>query len=252
LRVNARAASPALESCEIVWWRGYVKGRFQAYAGAAPEGELIAESPAIRWRTSALPEPTEVAVGALRALTDRLSEAGWQAQEGQADPWFGLRLSRPATAEVEAPTQVRVATTATRARSRPSPEREPRLDDALLAELRVELEEARAAVRQERDRRIDAEADVLRLKEPPRPRPAPRLSVWALLATYAIAVLAAALVGLAGFESIYGAVVAALTTLAVVVAIDSWIVARRHTSAARQDRPRSGRTPEAGVHVYGR
>jgi hypothetical protein len=250
--MNARAASPALERCEIVWWRGYVKGRFQAYAGAAPERDLIAESPAIRWRSSALPEPTEAAVAALDALTDRLSEAGWQAQEGQADPWFGLRLSRPATAEVEAPTRVRVATTPTRARSRPSPEREPRLDDALLAELRAELEEARAAVRQERDRRIDAEADVLRLEEPPRPRPTPRLSVWALLATYAIAVLAAAFVGLAGFESIYGAVVAALTTLAVVVAIDSWIVARRHTSAARQDRPRSGRTPEAGVHVYGR
>ena len=40
------------------------------------------------------------------------------------------------------------------------------------------------------------------------------------------------MVGLVGFESIYGASVAALTTLAVVIAIDSWVVARRETSAA--------------------
>ena len=250
--MNVRAASPARESCEIVWWRGYVTGRFQAYAGATPERKLIAESPTIRWRSSLPPEPTEAAVAALDALTDRLGEAGWQAQEGQADPWFGLRLSRPAAAEAEAPTQVHAATTPTPIRNRPSPEPEPRLDDALLAELRAQLDEARAAVRQERDRRIDAEAEALRLNEPPRPRPTKPLSIWALLAAYTIAVLAAALVGLAGFESIYGAVVAALTTLAVVIAIDSWIVARRRTSAARQDRPLSERTPEAGVHIYGR
>jgi hypothetical protein len=253
LRVNARAESPAPESCEIVWWRGYVKGRFQAYAGAAPDKELIAESPAIRWRSPSPPEPTEAAVAALEALTDRLSEAGWHAQERPPDPWFGLQLSRPAAeAEAETPTQVHAATTPTPIRSRPSPEREPRLDDALLAELRAQLEEAQAAVRQERDRRIDAEAEALRLKEPPRPRPTQHLSVWALLAAYAIAVLAAALVGLAGFESIYGALVAAMTTLAVVVAIDSWIVAQRRTSAARQDRLPSERTPETGVHLLPR
>jgi hypothetical protein len=249
LRVNPRAASPALESCQIVWWRGYVKGRFQAYAGAAPERELIAESPAIRWRSSTPPEPTEAAVAALDALTNRLSEAGWQPQQGQVDPWFGLRLSRPAAANAEAPTHVHAGTTPTRARSRRSPEREPRLDDALFAELRAEIEDARAAVRQERDRRFEAEAEALRLKEPPARPPTQPLSERALLAAYAIAVLAAALVGLVGFDSIYGAIVAALTTLAVVVAIDSWIVARRRTSAGRKARQRPERTPETGVHV---
>jgi len=247
--MNARVASPELESCEIVWWRGYVQGRFQAYAGVGPESELIAESPAIRWRSSAPPERTEAAVAALVALTDRLSEDGWQAQAGQANPWFGLRLARPASAQAQAPTRIHAPTTPTPVRSGPSPEREPRLDDALLVELRAQLDDARVAARQERDRRVEAEAEALRLKEPPRPRQAQPLSVWALLAAYAIAVLAAALVGLAGFGSIYGAVVAAMTTLAVVVAIDSWIVARRRTPATRQVGPRSERTREAGVHV---
>lgn len=236
--MNARTAPRALESCEIVWWRGYVKGRFQAYAGAAPERELIAESPAIRCRSSTPPEPTAAAVAALDALTEQLSETGWQAQEGQTHPWFGLRLSR--LVEAKAPPHAQAKTTPTR--SRPSSEREPKLDDALLAELRVELEDARTAVRQERHRRLDAEAETLRLMEPPRQRPTLPLSLW-LLASYGIAVLAAAFVGLVGFGSIYGAAVAALTTLAVVVAIDSWIVARRRISAIRQDTLRSDRSP---------
>jgi hypothetical protein len=241
LRVNARAAPAALESCEIVWWRGYVTGRFQAYAGVAGERELIAESPAIRWRSSTPPEPTEAAVAALDALTHRLSKAGWQSQEGQAHPGFGLRLARPALAETQGPAQIHAATQ-TRARSRPAHELEPRLDVVLLAELRAQVDEARAAARHEHDRRLEAEAEALRLKEPPGPRPTQPLSVWVLVAAYAIAVLAAALVGLTGFGSIYGAVVAAMTTLAVVVAIDSWIVARRRTFAARRVGPRSERT----------
>ncbi len=74
---------------------------------------------------------------------------------------------------------------------------------------------------------------MLRLKEPPPRRPATQpLSAWALRAAYVIAVAAAAAVGLLGFESVYGAVVAALTTLAVTLAIDSWVVARRRKAVA--------------------
>lgn len=209
-----------LEHCEIVWWRGYVKGRFTAYGAAR---EPIAESPAIRWRSSAPPEPTEAAVAALEALTARLSDAGWQLEERDADPWFALHLSRPA--ETDAPLPIRPAL---------QPPAEPALDEALLVELRAELDDARAAARRERDRRLDAEAEVLRLKEPPPRRPATQpLSAWALLGAYAIVVAAATLVGLLGFESVYGAVVAGLTTLAVVVAIDSWIVARRRREPAQ-------------------
>jgi hypothetical protein len=51
-----------------------------------------------------------------------------------------------------------------------------------------------------------------------------------LLAVYAISVVAAALVGLVGFESAYGAAVAALTVLALSIAVDSWIAARRHAA----------------------
>jgi len=230
----SRTASPALESCEIVWWRGYVTGRFHAYAGAAAERKLIAESPSIRSRSSAPPERTEAAVAALDALIERLSEAGWQVEDDQPEPWFGLRLSRPSVAAEEKPTRVYPAPTPlpARALSRTPGELEPRLDDALLAELRAELAEARDVVRQERDRRLEAEVEVLRLKEPPPRRPPRPLSFWVRLTAYAIVVLAAALVGLVGFESIYGAVVAALATLAIVIAIDSWVVARREPSAA--------------------
>ena len=233
--MTSRTASPALESCEIVWWRGYVTGRFHAYAGAAPETELIAESPSIRWRSSAPPVRTEAASDALDALIERLSEAGWQVEDGEAEPWFALRLSRLSFSSEEKPTTVYPAPTPMPAQAlrRPPSEPEPRLDDALLAELRAELAEARDVVRQERDRRLEAEVEVLRLKEPlPRRRPPRPLSFWVRLAAYAIVVFAAAMVGLVGFESIYGASVAALTTLAVVIAIDSWVVARRETSAA--------------------
>jgi len=218
--MRPRTAPRALESCEIIWWRGYVKGRFQAYAGAAEARVLIAESSAFRWRSSEPPEPTEAATAALDALTDELAESGWRMEEHQTEPWFGLRLSRPAVAEVPGP-------------ERPEPSRESELDHALLAELRAELDDAREAARRERDRRLEAEVEALRLEEPPpRHRPTQPLSAWALLGSYGIAVAAAAVVGLVGFGSIYGAVVAALTTLAVVISVDSWIVARRRGPAA--------------------
>jgi len=224
--VNSQASE--LEICEVVWWRGYVKGRFQAYAGSGPAAELIAESPAIKWRSSAPREPTAAATAALDALTAELAETGWQVEEREAGPWFGLRLSRPAVV-MEAPT---APTTPTAVRPARAPAAESNLDEALLAELRAELDDARAAARRERGRRLDAESEVLRLQESPPRRPATQpLSAWALRAAYAIAVAAAAVVGLLGFGSTYGAVVAALTTLAVMVAIDSWIVARRRQPA---------------------
>lgn len=229
MRANSQAGE--LETCEVVWWRGYVKGRFQAYAGSGAAAELIAESPAIKWRSSAPPAPTAAATAALDALTAELAEAGWQVEEREAGPWFGLRLSRPAVV-VEAPTAVVVDAPIAVRPAPPSPA-ESNLDEALLAELRAELDDARAAARRERNRRIDAEAEVLRLQEPPPRRPATQpFSAWALLAAYAIVVAAGAIVGLLGFESVYGAVVAGLTTLAVVVAMDSWIVARRRKPAA--------------------
>jgi hypothetical protein len=228
--MTAKAASRGLETCEIVWWRGYVKGRFQAVGGAGPERVLLAESPAIRWRSSSPPEPTEAATAALDALTAQLAEADWEVEDRADGSWFGLRLSRPALGPAAAP--VRPAPDLQPA-PEPAPLPESKLDDALLAELRAELDDVRAAALRERDRRLDAEAEVLRLIEPPPRRPATQpLSAWALLAAYAIVVVAGALVGLLGFESLYGGVVAGLTTLAVVVAIDSWIVARRRRPAS--------------------
>jgi hypothetical protein len=228
--VTQKAARRALEHCEIVWWRGYVKGRFLAYAGSGPAREPVGESPEIKWRSSKPPEPTEAAVAALDALTGELVDAGWQLEQGDAEPWFGLRLSRPAAATAPAPVRPAPASAPPAAALPPA---EAALDEALLAELRSELDDARASVRRERGLRLDAESEVLRLKEPPPRRPATQpLSSWALLAAYTIVVAAAALVGLLGFESVYGAVVAGLTMLAVVVAVDSWIVARRRRDPA--------------------
>ena len=224
-RVQADAVASQRETCEVVWWRGYVKGRFQAYGGAGDARELLAESPPIRWRSADPPEPTEAAVRALDELTARLAEGGWEVEDGASERWFRLRLSRPAAA---APQPL----------SRPAAAREPepqprQLDDALLADLRAQLAAAQAGVRLERDRRLEAEAEALRLREPPPTRRATQpLSAWALLAAYAIAVAAAGVVGYIGFASAYGAAVATLTALAVVVALDSWIVARRRATTA--------------------
>ena len=96
--MSSGIADQALDTCEIVWWSGYVKGRFQAYtrpASLAPE--LIEESPAIRWRSSSPPGPIEPAVAALDVLTHRLEETGWVVTGRSEETWFSLVLSRPAT-----------------------------------------------------------------------------------------------------------------------------------------------------------
>src|SRR3954452_18236059 len=91
------------ETCQIVWWKGYVKGRFVALLESEVRpAEVVGESPPIRLRGSGAPEPTESAVQALDALTESLVDAGWTLREPRADAWFGLVLSRPATEPVVA------------------------------------------------------------------------------------------------------------------------------------------------------
>jgi hypothetical protein len=93
--MGGTVTSQGLDTCEIVWWSGYVKGRFQAYARSTAElPRLIAESPAIRWRSSSPPGPTEAAVEALETLTSRLAEAGWVVVDRSGGTWFGMVLSR--------------------------------------------------------------------------------------------------------------------------------------------------------------
>jgi hypothetical protein len=231
--MSSGIAGQALETCQIVWWAGYVKGRFQAYTtqtSLAPE--LVDESPAIRWRSDLPPGPVEPAVAALEVLTRRLADAGWVVTGRSDETWYGLMLSRPA-AEGARPETLD---------DRPEPEvhREPapppeaHLDSALLTQLRSELEDARHAAELERTRRIEAESGALRLIPPQDDVPEPPRSRVLFFTLYAAAVAAAVLVFLVGFDSVYAAVDAGLTTAAVCVALDSWLVVHRRSRRAER------------------
>jgi hypothetical protein len=216
----------AVDTCEIVWWSGYVKGRFQAYTSRASEApELIAESPAIRWRASDPPGPTEAAVQALEVLTSRLAEEGWVVAERSGDTWFGLLLTRPSSRPHEVAADEHEAIVA-----EPVVE-EDRLESALLAELRRELREARDETERERRLRLEAESGALRLVEPLPVSVSEQTSMRprVVVVGYAVAIGIAAAIFLLGFQSLYASVVAALTTAAVSLALDSWLVARRRT-----------------------
>jgi hypothetical protein len=93
--MGGTVTSRRLDTCEIVWWSGYVKGRFQAYArSTAGVPRLVAESPAIRWRSSSPPGPIEAAVDALEVLTRALADAGWVVVDRSGETWFGMVLAR--------------------------------------------------------------------------------------------------------------------------------------------------------------
>ena len=218
-----------LDTCDIVWWSGYVRGRFQAFA-VSPSGvrRLIGESPQIHWRSTSPPGPTQTAVEALEALTSELAEAGWSVASRGEEKWFGLVLSRPVAA---GDGRTRSGNAEDDRDGAPSVRNEPQLDSALLAELHSALHLARRETELERSRRIDAESRASRLVASPRPTTTlpdlPRRPL--LLAAYAIAVAGAAAIFLIGFHSLYAAIVAALTAAALSLAADSWLVAHRRT-----------------------
>lgn len=85
----------ALETCEIVFWRGYVKCAFYA---VTTDGEPVG-SPSFRSR-----EPSPVRSGAVleahRALVERLQDEGWEpAARGRA--WYALTFNRRGWSPVE-------------------------------------------------------------------------------------------------------------------------------------------------------
>jgi hypothetical protein len=119
------------------------------------------------------------------------------------------------------------------------PQFEPHSDrereSALLLQLHTELVDARTETERERNRRLAAEAAPLRLV-PPEPRDdraASRSRLW--LVGYAIVVSFAAAIFLIGFHSVYAAVVAALTTSAIALAVDSWLVVFRLAAPRRNE-----------------
>lgn len=65
-------------TCQIVFWRGYRKARFYACVfDEADEPFAFAESPAFKAPRTPLPDATEQAVAAHDALTESLSQEGW-------------------------------------------------------------------------------------------------------------------------------------------------------------------------------
>jgi hypothetical protein len=85
-------AEPRVESCVIVWWRGYVKSQFQA---ATSEGEVISASPFFSWRHSDPPPESVPFSEHLAALFGTLEDRGWTPLEAR-DHWFAVRFERPA------------------------------------------------------------------------------------------------------------------------------------------------------------
>jgi hypothetical protein len=205
-------AAPGLDRCEIVWWSGYVKGRFQAYASSASRPPvLIGESPAFRSHSNGPPGPTEEAVAALGALTDRLERAGWVDRGDDSGSWYGLVLRRPALQPA------------------PSPARDS--DDAVVvARLRRDLEQALDAADRERRLRLEAEglaARAARNDVGPSNRPF-------VVMGYVLAIVYAAAIFLFGFHSLYAAVVASLTAAAVSLGVDCWLITRRRINVAHR------------------
>ncbi|MGE5691781.1 MAG: hypothetical protein ACM33B_14595 [Pseudomonadota bacterium] len=96
-RPRARPPAPAgpprsAASCEIRWWRGYVRSTFYAAAADAHAGErVIAESPPFRWRGAEPPPREPATLEALETLVRRLEDDGWRVID-RGDEWFSLRL----------------------------------------------------------------------------------------------------------------------------------------------------------------
>ena len=99
-RATQPSAIPAqaVETCEIIWWRGLVTCQF--YAARNGEGGLsdaIELSPHFHWRGEGPPEETEEALAAHRTLVEILRADGWEEQPVEPDAsWFAVRLRREA------------------------------------------------------------------------------------------------------------------------------------------------------------
>ncbi len=227
------------ETCRIAWWKGYVKGRFVAVLESeARQPEVVAESPSWRWPGSAPPEPTDEARRALDALTDELVASGWTLDESQPEVWYERVLTRPAialAAVADEPDEAPVL--------RVAPAEEPRESQAV-ARLRSELVLALDEVERQQRLRSEAEERARRIATSPpavagpssTPPPRRRRALWIVLEL--VSVVAAAAVFLVVLDSTYAAVVAGLTTGAVVLALDSLFAVR-----SRGDASASGPAP---------
>ena len=97
----AAPESPAEQTCDILFWRGYRKAAFFARTfDETGEAVAVAESPFFRPQGNGTPEPTEAAEAAYEALRAELIAAGWE-PIAAGDDWFDETFRLTAAAEPE-------------------------------------------------------------------------------------------------------------------------------------------------------
>jgi hypothetical protein len=81
-------------TCRIAVWRGYRKATFYAQAFDSRGGEVaLAESPSFRYSGNGMPEQTQAAAEAHRALLEALRHSGYQTAK-RGTSWFDMTLTR--------------------------------------------------------------------------------------------------------------------------------------------------------------
>jgi hypothetical protein len=186
--------------------------------------QLVAESKAIRWRDSSPPDEIPAAVAALDTLIDRLTDQGWEPTARLEEPWYGHVFSRPANDEEEFEPEVLIREHIREPVQVQESVAEPLQPVAVEAGTTEVVPERRAHTQTE-DSGRPGEREHVEREHALAPAYGPRRSAM-LHASYALAVVVAAAIFLVGLHSIYAAVVAALTTSAVSLGLDSWLVAR--------------------------
>jgi hypothetical protein len=95
----AAPESPAEQTCDILFWRGYRKAAFFGRTfDETGEALAVAESPFFKPQGNGTPEPTEAARAAYEALRSELIAAGWE-PVAAGDDWFAETFRLTAAAE---------------------------------------------------------------------------------------------------------------------------------------------------------
>jgi hypothetical protein len=85
------------ETCVVERWQGYVSSSFYA---ALADGTTLADSTSFRCR-GVVPKDSAEARAAYDEVVSALEAAGWEREDGAADPWYATRFRR--SVEVAAP-----------------------------------------------------------------------------------------------------------------------------------------------------
>jgi hypothetical protein len=85
---------PLPKSCEIAWWRGYVKSDFYIVVqGPEGAGYKVSRSPSFRCPSGEEPPQTDAIVAAHAVLVESLAAEGWN-DVGVGESWYAHRFRR--------------------------------------------------------------------------------------------------------------------------------------------------------------